>query len=125
MKCMNDEEKKRLRLLTKGFELGVDWNWRGKEVFWEKKGLDREKREKDWKFEMRNDLGRTLNIYRSVHLNRSRGIEKVLTAKLFDGLRRYRASISQTKSSKKKKKKKAWWIRLSIERYRAKPKKPQ
>ena len=66
MKCMKDEEKKRLRLLTKGFEIGVGRNWRGKEVFGEKRGLDREKREKDWSVWVRNDSSQTLNTYRSM-----------------------------------------------------------
>ena len=47
MKCMKDEEKKRLRQLTEGFELGKGRNLEEKNVYGEKKvfGL-REKRER-------------------------------------------------------------------------------
>ena len=47
MKCMKDEEKKRLRQLTEGFELGKGRNLEEKKVYGEKKvfGL-REKRER-------------------------------------------------------------------------------
>ena len=46
MKCMKDEEKKRLGLLTKGYELGVGRKRRGKKVFGEMRGFGSRERRK-------------------------------------------------------------------------------
>ena len=42
MKCMKDEEKKRLRPLIEGFKLGRGQNLERKKDFVKRKGLDRE-----------------------------------------------------------------------------------